>query len=59
MDIVWMVNDAIIRRMNNSLGNSVSNSIIHRDVYHISNVGGEGTEYYCHGVINESLVVKW
>ena len=58
MDIVWKVNDAMIRRMNNSLGNLVNNSIIHRDVYHISNVGNEGTEYHCHGVINESSIAN-
>ena len=58
VDIVWMVNDVIIRRMNNSLGNLVNNSIIHRDVCHISNVGDEDTEYHCHGVINENSVAN-
>ena len=57
VDIVWMANDTIIRRMNDSLGNLVNNIIIHRDVYHISDVGSDGTQYYCHGVINEGSVV--
>ena len=55
VDIVWMVDDVIIRRINNSLGNS---SAIHRDVYHISDVGGEDTEYHCHSVINGSSVAN-
>ena len=58
VDIVWIVNDTIIRRMNNPLWNLVNNSIIHRDVYHISKVGDESIEYYCHGVINESSVAN-
>ena len=58
MDIVWMANNTIIRRMNDSLGNLVNNVIMHRDVYHVSNVGSDGTQYYCHGVINEISVIK-
>ena len=58
MDIVWMANNTVIRRMNDSLGNLVNNVIIHRDVYHVSNVGSDGTEYHCHAVINDSSVVK-
>ena len=58
MDIVWIVNETIIRRINNSLGNLVNNSMIHRDVYHISNVGDESIEYYCHGEINEDSIAN-
>ena len=58
MDIVWMANNTVIRRMNDSLGNLVNNVIIHRDVYHVSNVGSDGNQYHCHAVINDSSVVK-
>lgn len=56
LDIVWMANDTIIQRVNGSLGNLVNNVVIHKDVYHISNVGGDSTEYLCHALINESSV---
>ena len=52
VDIVWKVNNETIIRRNNSLGNAVNNSAIHKDVYNIPNVGGEGTEYHCHAEIN-------
>ena len=59
LDIVWMANDKIIKRVNGSLGNLENDSIIHSDIYHIPNVGGdEGTKYHCHSVINESSVAK-
>ena len=58
MDIVWMANNTIIRRMNDSLGKLINNVITHRDVCHVSNVGSDGTQYHCHAVINESLIVK-
>ena len=67
VDIVWKVNETEIRRTNNSLGNAVNNLTIHKDVYHIfnvgdvyniSNVGDKGTEYHCHAVINESSVAN-
>ena len=47
-----MANNKVIKRVNGSLGNVVNNSIIYRDVYNVSNVGDEGTEYHCHAVIN-------
>ena len=52
VDIVWKVNETRSRRRKKSLGNAVNNLTIHKDVYNISNVGGEGTEYYCHAMIN-------
>ena len=58
MDIVWMANNTIIRRMNNSVGKLINNLIMHRDVYHVSNVGSDGIQYHCHAIINESSVVK-
>ena len=58
VDIVWKVNNETKNRRNNSLGNAVNNSTIHKDVYNISNVGGEGTEYHCYAVINENSVAN-
>ena len=58
VDIVWKVNEIISRRRNNSLGNAVNNSIIHKDVYNITNVEDEGTEYHCHAMINENPVAN-
>ena len=58
VDIVWKVNNETKSRRNNSLGNAVNNSTIHKDVYNISNVGGEGTEYHCYAVINENSVAN-
>ena len=58
VDIVWKVNETESRRRDNSLGNAVNNSIIHKDVYNITNVEDEGTEYHCHAVINENSVAN-
>ena len=57
IDIVWMADGSIIKRTNDSLGNLVNDVILHRDVYHISNVGNNGTRYHCLAMINESSVV--
>ena len=53
---MWMANDTIVRRKNGSLGSIVNNLVLHRDVYYLSDAGGDGTKYYCHCLINESLV---
>ena len=53
VEIVWMANDTIIKRIDNSSGNIVNNLVIYRDVYDApSNMGYKNTEYYCHGVVN-------
>ena len=58
VDILWLANGRIIRRINDSLSSLVNNSVLHRDVYDVSNVGDGVTEYQCHGVINGSPTVK-
>lgn len=58
VDIVWMINGTKVRRMNDSLGSLVNNSVIHRDVYNVLNVIDASTEYQCYGVINGRPTVK-
>ena len=59
LEMVWMANDTIIKRTDDSSGNIVNKSVIYRDVYDApSNMGYKNTEYYCHGVVNGIAVAN-
>ena len=60
MDIIWTVNGTIKRRVNDSVRNTNSEYVLHRDVYNITalQLSDDNSVYYCEAVVNMSVLLK-
>ena len=60
VDIIWTVNGTIKRRVNDSVGDTNSEYVLHRDVYNITalSLSDDNTVYYCKAVVNRSILLK-
>ena len=60
VDIMWTVNGTIKRRVNNSVGDTNSEYVLHRDVYNIAalRLSDDNTVHYCEAVVNISILLK-
>ena len=60
VDIIWTVNGTIKRRVNDTVGDTNSEYVLHRDVYKIIplKLSDDNTVYYCEAVVNTSILLK-
>ena len=60
VDIIWTVNDTIKRRVDDSVGDTDSEYILHRDIYNITSLqlSDDNTVYYCEAVVNKSVPLQ-
>ena len=60
VDIIWTVNGTIKRRVDDSVGDTNSEYVLHRDVYNITalQLSDDNTVYYCEAVVNKSVPLK-
>ena len=60
VDIIQTVNGTVKRRVNDSVGNTNSEYVLHRAVYDIRalQLSDDNTVYYCEAVVNTSILLK-
>ena len=60
VDIIWTVNGTIKRRVDDSVGDTDSEYVLHRDVYNITalQLSDDNTVYYCEAVVNKSVPLQ-
>ena len=60
VDITWSVNGTIKRRVNDTVGDTNSEYVLHRDVYNITvlQLSDDNTVYYCEAMVNKSVPLK-
>ena len=60
VDIIWSVNDTIKRRVNDSVGDTNLEYVLHRDVYNIEvlQLSDDNTVYVCKAMVNMSILLK-
>ena len=60
VDIIWTVNGTIKRRVDDSVGDTDSEYILHRDIYNITalQLSDDNIEYYCEAVVNKSVPLQ-
>ena len=60
VDIIWTVNGTIKRRVDDSVGDTDSEYVLHRDIYNITalQLSDDNTVYYCEAVVNKSVPLQ-
>ena len=60
VDITWSVNGTMKRRVNDTVGDTNSEYVLHRDVYNITvlQLSDDNTVYYCEAMVNKSVPLK-